>query len=128
MADLKKYFRWNLLEEHTGRDWFYSGKTRDLFRPAGMDELSGAVFGKASDDILSEKNTAEIRRQWKEISGLLHAHSVPEKLDNSILYIKCNKSVYVQELMLHRRSITERIFQLTGIRVKDLKITAGSKQ
>ena len=74
------------------------------------------------------RNLALIALSWKDIVGVLLAElSTPEKYEHHVLFVKVFNTVWLQELVLMKPRIIERINKSLKLQVNDIIFLAGSK-
>jgi hypothetical protein len=74
------------------------------------------------------RNLALIALSWRDIVGdLLAERSTPEKYEHHILFIKVSNSTWMQELILIKPLIIERLNKSLNLQVNDIVFLIGSK-
>ena len=84
---------------------------------------SGGAIQNLLYSIAGEKyeNLVTIALAWKKIVGNIVAErSEIQKIDNNILFIAVNNSVWLQEMVLTKKIIIAKIKQRLGIELKDI--------
>jgi len=71
---------------------------------------------------------ALIALNWKNIVGeLLAEHSTPEKYEHHILFVKVSNPTWMQELVLIKLQILNRVNSLLDLQVNDIIFMTGSR-
>ena len=71
---------------------------------------------------------ALITLSWREIVGdLLAERSTPEKYEHHILFVKVTNPTWMQELILIKDHLIERLNRHHDIQVNDIVFVTGSK-
>lgn len=69
-----------------------------------------------------------IALNWQDIVGeLLAEQSTPEKYEHHILFVKVRNPIWMQELILIKQQIVERMNKMLDLQVNDIIFLTGSK-
>ncbi len=71
---------------------------------------------------------ALIALNWKNVVGdLLAERSTPEKYEHHVLFVKVSNPTWMQELILIRQQIMDRLNNLLDLQVNDMVFFTGGK-
>jgi predicted nucleic acid-binding Zn ribbon protein len=66
----------------------------------------------------------KLKEEWYEITGsILCIHTTPKKIEDDILYITSDHSVFSNDLYMIKGTILNTIKSYYGIEIKDIRIT-----
>lgn len=120
--DIKRLFRWRLLDEKEGRN--ASGISGlDLSR--SRRELLRMVTGSEEGVSSGESRFPLIVAGWNEIAGPLARNCLPVEIRGRELLVRVEKSVYSQEIALYSREILKKLKKVTSVSLDRIRVEVG---
>lgn len=77
----------------------------------------------ATFNLKTDFSIETLRKEWSETVGpILSVHTVPQKLENEILFISSDHPVFSNDIVMMKGDIIEKISSLYGERIRDIRV------
>lgn len=102
-------------------------KIPEKFKPSDIKKLIEGWNLKEAP--VKKKNYAtilEVQSQWTSFSGkMLSVHTYPYKIQSGILFVRCDHSIFAQQIQFYAMDILQKLNQILSLDIKKIKTSIG---